>query len=48
MDEFRRFPKRCRIEAFPMKPVEIVIEEVKIDHEIPAERFVPKIPDGGE
>jgi hypothetical protein len=37
----RWFPKRCRMQPFPPNPVEIVIEDVKINHEIPLDRFIP-------
>jgi hypothetical protein len=41
--KMRWFPKRCRMIPFPPRPVEIVIDDVKINHEIPLDRFIPDV-----
>jgi hypothetical protein len=41
----RWFPKRCQFDQFPMKKVDIVVEDVRINHPIPDERFIPDLSD---
>jgi hypothetical protein len=39
----RWFPARCQMEPFPLKRVDIVIEDVRINDDLPLERFIPVV-----
>ena len=43
--EKRWFPKRCQMHDLLHQKVEIVLEDIKINHSIPVERFIPDLSD---